>query len=72
MGMHQMLGPSFGASEDYEIKRSLRFNSADTAYLGRTPSSAGNRKTWTYSMWVKRTGTGKTRLFSAQVRRNGF
>ena len=26
---------------------------ADT-YLSRTPSSAGNRKTWTISAWVKR------------------
>ena len=57
MGMHQMLGPSFGASEDYVIKRSLRFNSADSAYLSRTPSSAGNRKTWTLSFWVKLCGT---------------
>ena len=44
---------------------------ADT-YLTRTPSSSGNRKTWTLSMWVKRssdnysqlsgTGTGSTYL----------
>jgi hypothetical protein len=32
----------------YKIDRSLRFNSGDSAYLNRTPSSAGNRKTWTY------------------------
>ena len=53
MGMHQMLGPSFGSGGDYEITRSLRFNSADSAYLNRTPSSAGNRRTWTWSGWVK-------------------
>ena len=45
-----------------QISRSLRFNSADSAYLNRTPASAGNRKTWTWSGWVKR-GT----LGSAQV-----
>ena len=39
------------------ISRSLRFNSADSAYLSRTPASAGNRKTWTFSCWVKRSGT---------------
>jgi hypothetical protein len=39
----------------YEISRSLRFNSADSAYLNRTPASAGNRKTWTWAGWVKRT-----------------
>lgn len=38
----------------YAIQRSLRFNSADSAHLSRTPSSAGNRKTWTWSGWVKR------------------
>jgi hypothetical protein len=36
------------------ISRSLRFNSADSAYLSRTPASAGNRKTWTWAGWVKR------------------
>jgi len=36
--------------------RSLRFNSADSAYLSRTPASAGNRQTWTWSGWVKRSG----------------
>ena len=38
-----------------EIERSFRFNDNDNAYLFRTPSSAGNRKTWTLSVWVKRT-----------------
>jgi hypothetical protein len=37
------------------ISRSLRFNAPDTAYLSRTPASAGNRKTWTWAGWVKRT-----------------
>ena len=59
MGMHQMLGPSFGAGADYEIQRSLRFNSGDSAYLSRTPSSAGNRKKWTWSGWVKRSELGR-------------
>jgi len=36
------------------IQRSLRFNSADSAYLSWTPAQAGNRKTWTWSAWVKR------------------
>ena len=42
------------SSGGYEIQRSLRFNSADSAYLNRTPASAGNRRTWTWSAWVKR------------------
>jgi len=39
---------------DYFIDRSLRFRSSASAYLNRTPASAGNRKTWTWSGWVKR------------------
>ena len=33
--------------------RSLRLNSSDSAYLNRTPAAAGNRKTWTWSGWMK-------------------
>jgi hypothetical protein len=48
-----------------QISRSLRFNSADSAYLDRTFASAGNRKTWTYSVWLKRSGTAESgRLLS--------
>ena len=46
------------AGGGYQIQRSLRFNSADSAYLSRTPASAGNRKTWTWAGWVKRTAPG--------------
>ena len=42
-------------SGGYQISRSLRFNSADSAYLNRTPASASNQKTWTWSGWVKKT-----------------
>ena len=45
---------SQGDQDTYRIERSLRFNSADSAYLNRTPASAGNQKTWTWSGWVKR------------------
>lgn len=48
------------------IQRSLRFNSSDSAYLGRTPTTAGNQKTWTWSGWVKRSTLGTLQiLFSA-------
>ena len=47
------------------IEGSLRFNDDDTAYLSWTPASAGNRKTWTWSGWVKLGGaiSGNTALF---------
>jgi hypothetical protein len=55
-----------GAGGEYQISRSLRFNSADSAYLSRTPASASNRKTWTWSGWVKRTTLSSTgTLFAA-------
>jgi len=44
---------STAAAGGYDIPRSLRFNSADSAYLSRTPSSAGNKKTFTWSGWLK-------------------
>jgi len=36
------------------VSRSLRFNAPDSAYLSRTPASAGNRKTFTFATWIKR------------------
>lgn len=51
----------FGASKTkqvsaggYAVNNSLRFRRANNAYLNRTPASAGNRKTWTLSTWVKK------------------
>ena len=45
-------------SRGYDIDQSVRFNDNDSAYLERTPSSAGNQKTNTISCWVKRTNLG--------------
>ena len=42
------------AAGGYNLTNSLRFRQSASAYLNRTPSSAGNRQTWTYSTWVKR------------------
>jgi len=46
----------------YSIDNSLRFNDDDSAYLSRTPSSAGNRKTWTFSCWIKRGTIGTAQV----------
>ncbi len=57
-----------GDSDTYRIERSLRFNSADSAYLNRTPASSTNDKTATLSLWIKRGSLGSTyypRLFCA-------
>jgi len=49
------------------ILQSLRFRASASAYLSRTPASATNQKTWTYSAWVKRAETiqNDNRLFGA-------
>ena len=39
---------------DYQIEQSVRFDSASSSTLRRTPSSAGNRTTWSFSAWIKR------------------
>jgi hypothetical protein len=74
-----MSGP-FGSSQwmyasggfyPYQIEQSLRFNDDDSAYLSRTPASAGNRKTWTWSGWVKRCDFGTNRpIWSAYTDAN--
>jgi len=43
---------------DQDFGYSLRFNNDDSAYLSKTPTSAGNRKTWTFSCWIKRNNLG--------------
>jgi len=47
-------------SVGYNINRSLRFRSSASAYLSRTPASAGNRRTFTWSSWVKRGAIGSS------------
>ena len=49
---------SDSASGSAEIERSLKFHDGDSANLTRTPGSAGNRKTFTYSCWFKRSTLG--------------
>jgi len=60
----------------YEVDNSLRFDDGSSDSLSRTPASAGNRKTWTWSGWVKRSGieiTGtQLTLFGASSNSNNF
>ena len=37
--------------------KSLRFDGS-SSYLSKTPSQAGNKRTWTFSFWVKRCNVG--------------
>jgi len=53
-GELQLFG-GVGSFYPHTIDQSLRFEDGDSGQLNLTPSSAGNRKTWTLSAWVKRT-----------------
>ena len=56
------------ADTGYKINQSIRFNDDDSAYLTRTPGSEGNRRTFTFSTWVKfATLKADTILFSSWV-----
>ena len=54
----------------YEVERSLRFNDNDSTYLERTPSSDGNRKTFTFSCWFKRGNLTSGHLFQQRANSN--
>ena len=59
-----------GAEAGFTIERSLRFNSGDSAYLNRTPSTASNQQTFTWSGWVKRTNFGSNKTFFSSATSN--
>ena len=71
-----MSGP-FGSSQwmyssgfyGHEISNSLRLNDGDSPHLAITPGSAGNRRTFTWSAWIKlgnlANGTDQITLFDA-------
>ena len=65
----QWMTPSGGG---YEIDNSLRFDSASSAKLTNTFASAGNRRTFSFSTWVKRsTVTGYNVLFGIEEATDG-
>jgi len=72
-GINSYIFLSSGDDSPFVISKSLRFNSADTPKLTRTPSSASNRKTWTLSFWIKRTTTGsREQIISAAGSTNTY
>ena len=62
-----LLASAAEAAAAGQIDRSLRFNSADSAYLSKTFGSAGNRKKWTVSFWIKNCiGASQGHIFGAR------
>ena len=54
MALFDTIRAGASAATGFEIQRSLRFDNVNESYLTRTPSSSGNRRTWTLSLWIKR------------------
>ena len=53
-GAGQRVGKFVPFTDQATVANSCIFDSASNVYLSRTPGSAGNRKTFTISFWVKR------------------
>ena len=50
--------PANTLSGGYEVANSCRFNDGDSAYMHKTPGSAGNLDRWTFSAWIKKCSNG--------------
>ena len=64
----------FGSSDFYPetIDQSLRFEDGDSARLSKTFGSGGNRKTWTWSAWVKRGNISSVQMLFHTFAQTGF
>jgi len=54
MPINSFLYPAKNVPVAYDVANSLRFDDGSNESLSKTPSSAGNRNTWTLSVWFKR------------------
>ena len=52
--MPLILGTNSIKDTGFDVANSCRFEDASDDYLSRSVSSSGNRRTWTWSAWVKR------------------
>ena len=57
MPINSFLYPGPTNSNPYVVDNSCRFNNDSSDNLNRTPSSASNRRTFTFSTWFKLSGT---------------
>lgn len=51
---NNILGGASAQTSGYDISNSLMFDQNDTSKLNRTATSVGDRRTWTWSAWLKR------------------
>ena len=64
-GGGQRVGKFVPFTDSATIANSVIFNDGDSAYISRTPSGTGNRRTFTFSGWVKRGVFNDNDLFNA-------
>ena len=62
-----ILGTNSIKDTGFDVANSVRFNRGDSAYMHKTPSSAGNVDVWTFSAWIKVAETGGHRNIFAQT-----
>ena len=56
----------YKSGEAYELDQSLKFEDGRSTYLTKTPTTTSNRKTWTFSTWLKLGNLGANRnIFGA-------
>jgi len=55
------------AATGFDVANSVRFNSGDSAYMHKTPNSAGSLTAWTLSMWVKRSKLGAVQFLASAI-----
>ena len=63
MPINSFLYPGAKFTPPFQVANSLRFEDGSSDSLSRTPSSSGNRKTWTFSAWIKRAELGRIQNF---------
>jgi len=59
---------------DYQINDSLRFDDGSTANLSKTLPDSGDRQTWTFSAWVKRSAfpSNGTTIFGSFINSQNY
>jgi len=68
MPINSFLYPGAKVTTGYNVDNSLRFDDGSSDHLTRTPASAGNRKTFTFSAWCKFSNTSTSlTLFHAEI-----
>ena len=65
MPINSFLYPGPTNSNPYVVDNSCRFDGSSDNYMHKTPGSAGNRRTFTISAWVKRSDPGNHRCMIA-------